>query len=381
MVIVMEHQGGYIVMKFYSKVRNLIIIPLLWAGMFFLTFSTNVLAEPYLAVKNNMKCVTCHVNPLGGGLRTTFGNVYGHQLLPTKTSDVTTADAGRLAEWIGVGGNFRYNAEHIENDTEQKTSTFKVDSAQLYMVFKPKGSGLSFYIDQQVAPGAAINREAFIMYNFSGNHYVKAGKLYLPFGLRLEDDTALVRQATGFNFDSSDNGVELGLDFATTTINLFVSNGTGAVSNNDDRFLYGIKAEKLFQGFRVGSTAVRNDGLNDQQSIFNLYGGLGVGDFTFLVEADYIINSLSGNIEQKEWVALFEVNYQLLKGLNLKVTSEYFDPDMDIRENQETRYSIVAEYTPISNLQLRAGTRIADSIPQRLERNNEKIFIQAHMYF
>lgn len=381
MGIGMEHLEGYTVMKFYSKAWYLIIAPMFWVALVFFTLSTEALAEPYLAVKNNMKCATCHVNPLGGGLRTTFGNLYGHQLLPAKTLDVTTADAGKLAEWIGVGGNFRYNAEHIEDGTDQQTSTFKVDSSQLYMAVKPKGSALTFYIDQQVAPGAAINREAFILYNFSGNNYVKAGKLYLPFGLRLEDDSALVRQATGFNFDSSDNGVELGLDFATSTINVFVSNGTGAVSNSDDRFLYGIKAEKLFQGFRLGSTVVRNDGIDEQQNMMNLYGGLGWGDFTFLAEADYIINSLVGDLEQKQWVALFEVNYQWSKGLNLKLTSEYFDPDMDISENQETKYSIIAEYTPISHLQLRAGARISDSIPQRLERNNEKLFVQAHLYF
>lgn len=381
MAIGMERQEGCIVMKFYSKAWSLIVAPLVWLAVVFFTLSAQVQAEPYLAVKNNMKCATCHVNPLGGGLRTTFGNLYGHQLLPATTSDVTAADAGKLAEWIGVGGNFRYNGEHIGDDAGTQTSTFKVDSAQLYMAVKPSGSALTFYMDQQVAPGAAINREAFILYNFSGNHYVKAGKLYLPFGLRLEDDSALVRQATGFNFDSSDNGVELGLDFATATVNLFVSNGTGAVSNTDDRFLYGVKVEKLFQGFRLGSTVVHNDGINDQQSMLNFYGGLGWRDFTLLAEADYIINASIGDLKKKQWVGLFEVNYQWAKGLNLKLTSEYFDPDIDISENQETKYSMIAEYTPVSNLQLRAGARIADSIPQRPERNNEKIFVQAHLYF
>lgn len=377
----MEHLEGYIVMKSYSKPWYLAVFPLFWVALVFFTISSKALAEPYLAVKNNMKCGTCHVNPLGGGLRTTFGNIYGHQLMPATTSDITTADAGRLAEWIGLGGNFRYNGEHISDDTDNQTSTFKVDSAQLYMAIKPKGSSVTFYLDQQVAPGAAINREAFVLYNFSGNHYVKAGKMYLPFGLRLEDDSAFVRQATGFNFDSSDNGVELGLDFAASTVNLFVSNGTGAVSNTDDRFLYGIKVERLFSGFRLGGTAVHNDGVNDKQSMMNLYGGLGWGNFTLLAEADYIINSSADSPKQKQWVALFEINYQLLKGLNLKVTSEYFDPDINISENHDTKYSLIAEYTPVSNLQLRAGARIADSIPQRPERNNEKLFVQAHFYF
>ena len=342
--------------------------------------SLNALAEPYLAVKSGIKCSSCHVNPIGGGLRTNFGNIYGQSVLPEEMSDVISPDFGKIGEWLTTGGNFRFNGQHITDDADNEASTFTVDSAQVYVAVSPEGSPLTFYVDQQIGPGAAVNREAWVMYRFSNNNYLKAGKMYTPFGLRLEDDSALVRQATGFNFDSSDNGVELGLEYATATVNLFVMNGTGAVSNNDDRFLYGVRVEKLFNRFRLGSSVVYNDGDADTQEIFNLYGGLAWNDFTFLWEADYI--KFSGVEEDTEqWVGLFEVNYQAMKGLNLKLTSEYFDPDINVSEDQETRYSFVAEYAPVSNLQLRAGVRIADSIPQRPQRSSDKIFIQTHLYF
>jgi hypothetical protein len=66
----------------------------------------------------------------------------------------------------------------------------------LYVNIEIPNSGLSLYIDQQVAPGSAINREALVMYKFEqgdlfDDNYLKAGKLFLPYGLRIEDDSAL----------------------------------------------------------------------------------------------------------------------------------------------------------------------------------------------
>jgi hypothetical protein len=62
------------------------------------------------------------------------------------------------------------------------------------------------------------------MYKFASGNFMKAGKLFLPYGLRIEDDSAFIRQATGMNFDNSDHGVEFALDYTNTTVNFFVSN-------------------------------------------------------------------------------------------------------------------------------------------------------------
>lgn len=369
-------------MKFGFKLLLSVVVPP--AMLLILLGATKVQAEPYLAIKNNVKCSACHVNPIGGGLRTTFGNFYGHNSLPVESSNLSTAEVGKITEWLGLGGNFRNNAENIQDDADNNASTFKVESAQIYLAVTPKNSPLTFYLDQQVAPGAAINREAFVLYRFSGLNYIKAGKMYVPFGLRLEDDSAFVRQATGFNFDNSDNGVELGLESSNSALSLFVTNGTGSVSNNDDRFLYGAKAEHLFSNYRIGATLVYNDGSDETQTLYNIYAGLTWLDFTFLAEADLISTKSDNSLgtDRKDVVAgLFEINYQVQKGLNLKFTSELLDPDTDISDNHETRYSLIAEYAPISNIQLRGGIRIADSIPQRPERSSENLFLQTHLYF
>ncbi|GLX78343.1 hypothetical protein tinsulaeT_16830 [Thalassotalea insulae] len=337
-------------------------------------------AEPLLAYLNNLKCSACHVNPDGGGLRNSFGNAYGYSVLPQKQLGTDSADIGKVSDYLRLGGNFRSNAEYVKDKTDQESATFKVDSAQLYLAFNLKDT-ITFYLDQKLAPGSAINREAFVMYHFNSNDFVKAGKIYVPFGIRLEDDSALVRQATGFNFASSDNGIELGFEREHSLLNFFVTNGTSAVSNDDNNFLYGLRAEYLFSNARVGTTLTLNDRDEGKRQIVNFYGAYSLGKFTLLTEWDWIESEQTTGGNKEQLVGLFELNYQWMPGLNIKLTSEWYDPDRQISEDQETRYSLVTEYTPLSHIQLRAGIRVMDSIPQFEQRNNDLLFIQTHFYF
>jgi hypothetical protein len=160
-----------------------------------------------------------------------------------------------------------------------------------------------------------------------------------------------------------------------------MTNGTSSVANNDDNFMFGIKAEKLFSGFRVGGTAVINTADENEQRFWNLYGGAAWGELVFLTEIDLIQTAQITGDDIEQFVGLAELNYQLLKGWNLKLTGEYYDPDRTITNNHETRSSLVVEYAPISNVQIRVGLRPSEGIPQQPSRSSEKFFLQSHVYF
>lgn len=364
---------NYPAVKYWMQIIFLCI----FAG---LQFSSH--AEPYLAIKNNLQCSGCHVNPNGGGQRNEFGRIYGASILAESTSKLNAAEFGKLNKYIDLGANARFNAM-IQRNKQQENNTsksFEISSAQVYLHLKVPETGLSFYLDQQVAPGSAINREAFVMYQFENADFIKAGKIFLPYGLRIEDDSAFIRQATGMNFDNSDNGIEYGSNFGNTHVNVYISNGTSQASNNDDSFLFGTRIEHHFSSFRIGTSALLNDGDQETQML-NLYGGSQLGDFTLLAEVDYIrIESQNGNTIS-QLATLAEINYQWRAGWNIKLTAEYFDPDNDIEENEQTRYSVIGEYTPLSNVQLRFGIRSKQDIPQKLQQNNDLFFIQSHFYF
>ncbi|PUA27889.1 MAG: hypothetical protein B0W54_15330 [Cellvibrio sp. 79] len=361
--------------------KNLIIRGLCTIALLFTQFA---LAEPYLAIKNNTQCSTCHINPAGGGARTTFGAYYGTHVLPQTAGSLNLFDAGNLSETLRIGADLRAQYNQSDRDEGEDTRGFETQSGQLYVVLQPKDSRFSLYIDEQVAPGGALNRETFILTKLKGNHFLKVGRIMLPYGIRLEDDSAFIRQASGFNFDTGDNGVELGLQYSKTLFNIAVSNGSSGLANDDKNLQLLTRAEYLGSIWRAGATALYNDAETGARTQANIFGGFNWQGFVFLAEMDLINDESIENIpgeDQQQRVGLLEINREISKGYNIKLTTEFLDPDTHINENHRTRHSLLLEYTPFANLQLRGGLRKGDDIPQREAGNYLDAFVQLHFYY
>jgi hypothetical protein len=63
------------------------------------------------------------------------------------------------------------------------------------------------------------------------------------------------------------------------------------------------------------------------------------------------------------------------------VTAEWYDPDRSVAQDEQNRYSLVYEYTPIPFLQLRAGYRRYMGIPQSNTQNQRQVLAELHGYF
>ena len=188
-------------------------------------------AEPYLAVYEGMHCSSCHSHPAGGGKRSPYGNAYAQTQM--SASRLGSPDAplwtGQMSEWLGIGGDLRGGYRYNDVPGAPSSSEFAVTRGTAYREAQVIPGRLSVYIDQQFAPGSSLNREAYVSLSSADRRFfLQAGQFYLPYGLRLQDDTAFIRQTTGIGFSTPDRGLQAGYESGPWSVQMSVTNGTAS---------------------------------------------------------------------------------------------------------------------------------------------------------
>jgi hypothetical protein len=339
-------------------------------------------AEPYLAVQEGYKCNVCHVNPTGGGLRNNFGILYAKLLLPAQDAGgALDAWNGRLSDAVRIGGDLRAQWSDSAVPGTQSQQQFALEQFRLYADVAVIPDRLGLYIDEQVAPNSSQNMEAYVRYgNANDGLYFKGGQFYLPFGWRLQDQTAFVREVSGISMTTPEQGVEMGYEHAAWSAQLDFSNVPG--SGTTGRAGHQVTDQLVYVQpvWRLGAATSLTQSDAGNRRVGGLFAGLRTGPVGWLGEYDLVRDeSFPGG--RSLAAGLIEADWRLLKGHNLKLTAESYDPDRAVRDNRQARYSIVYEFTPLPFLQLRAGYRRDRGIPQSDVENQHLSFVELHGYF
>ncbi len=347
------------------------------------TFAGAAQAEPYLAAQMGLKCAQCHVNPTGGGMRSVFGNTFAQTQMAAKRigaeEDLWT---GQVMKFLSVGGNARANWNYSDVPNQGSTNDFAVEEARAYFDFGVIPNRLSIYIDQRFAPGNATNLEANVRYWFTENEfYVKAGRMYLPFGYRFEDDNTFVRQLSGINMQAPDEGVEFGFEKGMWSTQVAFSNGTGGGPEVDEGKQVVARTEFVQSVWRIGVSGLFNNTDAGDRMGAGLFGAVRTGPVTWLGEIDYIDDDSIGIDGRQLMASIVEADWKVAQGHNLKLAFEWLEPDDDIDEDEQTRATLLYEWSPIQFVQLRAGVRVYDGIPQNDLQNRKQAFLQLHGFF
>ena len=338
-------------------------------------------AEPYLAVQTGYKCNICHFNPTGGALRTDFGITYAKMLLPAETIDSSLISdwTGKITDRLRIGGDLREDWTRDSAPNTMTTQSFQLQQFRVYGDLNLIPNRLDIYIDEQVAPNGSQNEEAYVLYGSTTGFYIKGGQFYLPFGWRLQDQSAFVQELSGIGMATPDKGVEIGYERPSWSAQFDLTNGVG---NGNSGSGYQVSSQVVYVQpiWRLGiaGSFIQSDA--GDRRVAGLLAGVKTGPIAWLGEADAVRDdSFPGG--RTLAAGLLEADWLIRRGHNLKVTTEWYDPDRAVAQDQQTRYSLVYEYTPIPFLQLRGGFRYYSGIPQNTAQNHRLVLVELHGYF
>lgn len=352
-------------------------------GLAFALLFSSAGAEPYLAIRSGLKCAACHVNPTGGGLRNAVGNAFAQNAIPANAlPDALQGWNGSLLDdHLRLGGDLRTATTRTTVAGQPTRSVGGTEQVRLYADVQLVKDYLGAYLDQQVAPGKSERQEAYVRLSMPGlAWYAKAGQFYLPFGWRLQDSLAFVRQLSGVSMTVPDKGLELGHESDEWSVQVVRSNGPGNTGNAKGHQTTA-QAIWLQPWGRLGVAAAQVKAAAGNRQAWGLFAGTTTGPVTWLAEFDLVSDAGYPEGKRKQVATLLEANWLVQQGHNLKLNSEYLDPDRRVANDNKVRYSLVYEYTPIAFVQLRAGYRKFGGIPQNAVDNRRQSFVELHGMF
>lgn len=341
-------------------------------------------AEPHFAVQKGLKCLACHTSPTGGGKRTAYGNIFAQTELPAyRLRDAVDGYwTGELSKYIAIGADVR--GSWVENDVPGQTrvSDTELDEVLAYIDVRIIPDRMSLHLDAKLLPDEPVEREFYArLATRDGRFSLRAGQFFLPYGLKLQDDSAFIRAVPGINFNTPDIGWETGLELDDWSAQFAVTRGTAGGPEIDSDKQYSLRVSYVQPRWRIGGSANFNDTPFGDRRMQNLFAGLRTGRVAWLAQADLIVDSGTPTGRRKSSVSFVEAIVSVRQGHHLRVSFDYHDPDLDLSNDEQNRLSLVWEFVPFEFVQMRAGIRDYNGIPQNSLQNRELLFAEMHLMF
>jgi hypothetical protein len=314
-------------------------------------------ATPRYAARYEQSCHLCHDDPSGGGKRSLYTAQF---ILPAELvsfppgPEALEAIDPRIGNNLSVGCDLRTIFHESEDDAGEQG--FLQMQGSVYFAFDPDPRYALYF-----TRGITGNYEAFGMARVLPAHgYVKAGRFVPPYGWRFADHTAYVREHGGFFPPAhSDVGLEAGIFPGRFSAQVAVVNGARGNLRDADSDL---AASGLLLGrFRLAGVALATggsftlhprDAAGVRREGGGLCGSLSVGRLTWVGQSDWLQDERAEE-RTTGWLVSQEFSGRLERGLDLLVTHDFQDFDLDLKTGARERWGAGAEWRPSAFAQLR----------------------------
>jgi hypothetical protein len=194
-----------------------LLLCLLVAGAGMLGFARGAAAYPQFQFSSGTnKCSQCHFSPAGGGLISSWGRSESGDTISMAGDGGFLHGAVTLPSWFAAGADVRLATTRIDDGGQQspRGAWFPMQ-ADLYARVAA-GDAFSLYVAAGVRGEARpqddsisgrfsgigdrfISREHYLMWRPSATGpYVRAGRVYAPYGLRVVEHIYFIRRYTGY---------------------------------------------------------------------------------------------------------------------------------------------------------------------------------------
>ncbi|MFH1278590.1 MAG: hypothetical protein ABIK65_09445 [Candidatus Eisenbacteria bacterium] len=317
---------------------------------------------PRYSARYGQKCLLCHQSPTGGGMRSLYASQF---LVPNEIAarpygdeSLELPDPG-ISRDVTIGADLRTLA--VYGDEQKEENNFFQMQGDVYLHFQ-LDRRFSAYFDRGMSGTYEMFGTGYVL---PANGYFKAGRFTPAYGWRFADHTMFTRREIGF-FDPpahSDVGIELGFFPGDGSLNLAVMNGApGLVRDVDGVRAYFARTEIRR---RLGPVNIAGglSGLAVDEEEFEPwaagpFGYASWGSWTWVGEWDWKREAGPGGATA--FVTSHEFTRRIIRGVDLRATYDFYDPDRDRETGARTRAGIGIDTLPYPYLGVLAMVNFHD---------------------
>jgi hypothetical protein len=369
---------------------------------------------PLYSAREKLQCLTCHVDPNGGGVRNEFGFTYAvnrHSLAPEAGKPwgelaLTNRVGENMPLYLGLNLREMFIATtSVESDSLDRAAFFQMESG-LHLSFQPHPL-LATSVTVDAFEGAPKLADAYGMLRGGPwGGYLKLGRIRNPFGLRMDDHTVATRNGfLDFTYGNPfgaprylpydprtlDEGVEVGASSGAYWGRASLTNGSS------DAFFGSTRAQA--KAVKLGSQAGPYQGALSFYDDFNsgefsevrrstrwgYYAMLSAGRVTFLGEAgagtdDNTAFSSAGDRKVNLTAAFGELDYSPAHPYNLRLRYDWLKTDRDDDDSEHARLALEGEWSPVPFAELRLVLRRIEHVADGLDPESQ-FYLQGHLTY
>ncbi len=321
---------------------------------------------PRLAVDHGTPCVSCHIQPDGGGMRNEYGHysVGFNELTLQSTKKLFAPYKFRPVLTENLGYGLDYRMLYLERGEFFRMQTdFYLHLALL--------QGVSY--DLTMAQSNV--KFSYLLVKLRNEHYwFKVGRFYPAFGLRDPDHTSFVRTVSQLAPELAVDGISAGGRFfggSNIFLEFYEPGGQRVLT------LHSFRAGVLGPfGFLTGLSWRQSEKVDGSYRNYpiakSIFGGLSYDRFTLLMEAGAV-----GKANQQR-TFYSQLSARVLWGLYLIGEYNFYDPDWGHQTGTNQNYKASLEFFPVPFIELRP------SLVYNAEGDRQDLvdwFIQLHIHY